>query len=96
MAQAANTGRGVLSPFHRALAGFVISVTAAIAQTPPDEILLKDYKPRSIFKIPETGIEKARYPYFRKYHWPMHAFALPDEVLKKVYRENASKFLRAN
>ena len=30
------------------------------------------------------------YPvYFRKYHWPMHAFALPDEVLKKVYRHNA-------
>src|SRR5437773_7901512 len=26
----------------------------------------------------------------------MHAFALPDEVLKKIYRENASKFLRAN
>ena len=31
------------------------------AQTPPDEILLKDYKPRSIFKIPETRVEKARY-----------------------------------
>ena len=27
--------------------------------------------------------------YFRKYHWPMHAWALPDEVLKKIYRENA-------
>src|SRR5213592_3810236 len=32
-----------------------------LAQTPPEEILLKDYKPRSIFKIPETRIEKARY-----------------------------------
>src|ERR1051326_502999 len=32
------------------------------AQTPPEEILLKDYKPRSIFRIPETRIEKARYP----------------------------------
>ena len=33
----------------------------ASAQTPPEEILLKDYKPRSIFKIPETRVEKARY-----------------------------------
>jgi hypothetical protein len=32
------------------------------AQTTPDEILLKDYRPRSIFKIPETSVEKARYP----------------------------------
>src|SRR5436190_18343814 len=31
------------------------------AQT-PDEILLKDYHPKSIFKIPETRVEKARYP----------------------------------
>jgi len=28
----------------------------------PDEILLKEYTPRSIFKIPETRVEKARYP----------------------------------
>src|SRR6266567_1953028 len=33
----------------------------ASAQTTPEEILLKDYKPRSIFKIPETRVEKARY-----------------------------------
>lgn len=32
------------------------------AQTPPDQILLKDYRPRSIFKIPETHVDKARYP----------------------------------
>jgi hypothetical protein len=36
--------------------------TAAFAQTPPDQILLKDYSPHSIFKIPQTPIEKARYP----------------------------------
>jgi hypothetical protein len=23
------------------------------------------------------------------YHWPMHGFGLPDDVLKKVYRETA-------
>ena len=32
-----------------------------LGQTPPDQILLKDYQPRSIFKIPETRVEKARY-----------------------------------
>jgi uncharacterized protein len=31
------------------------------AQTTPDQILLKDYRPRSIFKLPETRVEKARY-----------------------------------
>ena len=40
----------------------VLSVLTAVAGTPPDEILLKDYKPRSIFRIPETRVEKARYP----------------------------------
>src|SRR6266536_2886548 len=34
----------------------------ASGQTLPDQILLKDYQPRSIFKIPETSVEKARYP----------------------------------
>ena len=31
------------------------------AQTPPDQVLLKDYRPRSIFKIPRTQVEKARF-----------------------------------
>lgn len=34
---------------------------AASGQTPPDQLLLKDYHPRSIFKIPQTRVEKARY-----------------------------------
>src|SRR5258708_35064447 len=70
---------------------------SASAQTPPEQVLLKDYRPKSIFKIPETRIEKARYlvidvhsHYFAKYHWPMHAFALPDVVLNKICHENAA------
>ena len=35
---------------------------SASAQTPPDQILLKDYLPRSIFRLPETRVAKARYP----------------------------------
>jgi predicted TIM-barrel fold metal-dependent hydrolase len=37
-------------------------VSTASAQTPPDKLLLKDYKPRSIYRIPETRVEKARFP----------------------------------
>lgn len=52
---------GLLSAFHRAQLLLVIAAPVLAAQTPPDEILLKDYRPRSIFKIPESRIPKARY-----------------------------------
>jgi uncharacterized protein len=32
------------------------------AQTTPEQLLLKDYHPKSIFRIPETRVEKAKYP----------------------------------
>ena len=35
---------------------------AAPAQTAPDQLLLKDYRPRSIYNLPQTRVEKARYP----------------------------------
>ena len=28
------------------------------------------------------------------YHWPMHGFGLPDDVLKKMYRDNALNAFR--
>jgi hypothetical protein len=34
---------------------------AALAQTAPDQLLLKEYRPRSIYKIPQTQVETARY-----------------------------------
>jgi predicted TIM-barrel fold metal-dependent hydrolase len=48
----------------RLLCGGAILAPGAITsgQTPPDQILLKDYRPRSIFRIPETRVEKARFP----------------------------------
>ncbi|HLH53939.1 MAG TPA: amidohydrolase family protein [Verrucomicrobiae bacterium] len=57
MRRSARTGVSVVN--HLALA--LISLASAGAQTTPDEILLKDYKPHSIFQIPETRIERARY-----------------------------------
>lgn len=47
---------------------------------------------RVTFRLLETADEHFYPAYFRKYHWPMHAFDLPDEVLEKIYRENARKF----
>ena len=32
------------------------------AQTAPDKLLLKDYKPKSIYHVPVTKVEKAKYP----------------------------------
>ncbi|MHB1307971.1 MAG: amidohydrolase family protein [Limisphaerales bacterium] len=39
-----------------------VLATSTLAQTPPDQLLLKDYRPRSIFNVPETRVEKARFP----------------------------------
>ena len=50
---------------------------------------------RVTFRLLETADEHFYPAYFRKYHWPMHDFALPDEVLKRVYRENALRLLPA-
>jgi predicted TIM-barrel fold metal-dependent hydrolase len=46
---------------------------------------------RVTFRLMETSDEHFYPSYFRKYHWPMHAWALPDGVLKKIYRDNALK-----
>ncbi len=45
------------------------------------------------FRILETEDEHFYPAYFGKYHWPLHGLALPDGVLRKVYRENALKIL---
>src|SRR5204862_456108 len=36
--------------------------TPLFAQTVPDQVLLKEYRRRSIFTIPETKIDKAKFP----------------------------------
>ncbi len=48
---------------------------------------------RVTFRLLETADEHFYPAYFAKYHWPMHALELPDEVLKKVYRDNALRVL---
>jgi predicted TIM-barrel fold metal-dependent hydrolase len=51
---------------------------------------------RVTFRLLETSDEHFYPKYFAKYHWPMHAFALPDAVLKKLYRDNALKLFSPN
>ncbi|MGD0923215.1 MAG: hypothetical protein ABSA70_15845 [Terriglobia bacterium] len=38
------------------------TVPADSAQVLPDQLLLKDYRPKSVYKIPVTEIKKAKYP----------------------------------
>jgi predicted TIM-barrel fold metal-dependent hydrolase len=44
---------------------------------------------RVTFRILETADEHFYAAHLRNYHWPLYGFELPDEVLKKLYRENA-------
>ena len=69
------------------LRGFVVSVVfcgAAFAQAPatgtrpPDEILLKDYRPVSIHKVPVTSVPRARYPAIDMHSHP--GAKTPEEV----------------
>jgi predicted TIM-barrel fold metal-dependent hydrolase len=78
---------------HRArIPGFTAAILAALvlgavvvgAQAPgapakaPDQILLKDYKPVSLHKVPVTNVAKARYPIIDMHS---HAYAkTPEEV----------------
>jgi predicted TIM-barrel fold metal-dependent hydrolase len=48
---------------------------------------------RETFRILESEDEHFYPVYFRAYHWALNGLGLPDAVLKKVYRENASKIL---
>jgi uncharacterized protein len=53
-------------------------VPGSSAQVLPDQLLLKDYRPKSVFKIPITEIRKAKYPIVDVHH---HArVKTPDDV----------------
>ncbi|MFC2089566.1 amidohydrolase family protein [Bacteroidota bacterium] len=44
------------------------------------------------FRLLETNDEHIYLPY-NTYHWPLHALNLEDNILKKIYRENALKLV---
>jgi hypothetical protein len=107
-----------------------IAAQSATSSPAPDQLLLKDYRPKSLFKIPQTRVEKARFPVFDMhshdyvktaadvdqwvrtmdavglaktvilagstgpqciYHWPLYGFGLSEDILKKIYFDNARK-----
>lgn len=41
---------------------FLMSINSSYCQTPADQILLKNYRPKSIYKVPVSIVEKAKYP----------------------------------
>lgn len=56
-------------------AAILLLATTLGAQS-PDQLLLKDYRPRSIYRIPVTRVEKARFPVVDMHS---HAYAETDE-----------------
>jgi len=46
-----------------------------------------------VFRILETDDEHFYQQDYFNYHWPLHGFGLPDEILKKLYHENAQKLM---
>lgn len=48
---------------------------------------------KTTFRILETDDEHFYEQDLFNYHWPLYGLSLPDEVLRKIYHENAEKFL---
>jgi predicted TIM-barrel fold metal-dependent hydrolase len=48
---------------------------------------------RSTFRILESADEHFYYTDLFNYHWPLHGFALENDILKKLYHDNAAKLL---
>jgi predicted TIM-barrel fold metal-dependent hydrolase len=60
----------------------------ALAQTPAEGLHLKDYRPRSIYEIPRTAVEKARY---RVIDLHTHPYAkTPEEVAQWIKNMEAA------
>jgi predicted TIM-barrel fold metal-dependent hydrolase len=54
------------------------SSESLIAQTDPEKLLLKDFRPKSIYNVPVTKIEKAKYPIIDVHS---HAYAYTQKEL---------------
>jgi hypothetical protein len=57
------------------------SALPAAAQAPPDRLLLKDYRPRSIYNVPKTDVKKAKYPILDAH---CHHFPQPGHIIEMV------------
>ena len=59
---------------------FLFSQILVYSQTEPEQILLKNYRPQSIYKVPVTKIEKARYPIIDMHS---HPYAIGEEQISE-------------
>ena len=73
------------------LASFAYPQTTPHNQTPPSDLLLKDYRPRSIYGIPSVVIKKAKYPVIDMAARP---FAKSEEELSEWVRAMDSSGIR--
>ena len=64
-----------------ALYAQIVVVPALFAQTGPDNLLLKNYRPKSIYKVPVTDIKKAKYPAIDMHS---HAYTKTPEAGRSV------------
>jgi uncharacterized protein len=66
---------------HLVLIGFLSFTLCAFASSPdssPETLLLKDFRPRSIYRIPQTRVTKARFPVIDMH---THDYAKTDQQL---------------
>lgn len=68
--------------FAAPVAALVLSA-AAVAQDLPEKLLLKDYRPKSIYKTPRTDVLKAKYPVIDVHS---HAYAKTAEQIAEWVR----------
>ena len=71
--------RGLVLPLAFCGAGFAQAQVPAPGAKTPDEILLKDFRPVSLHKVPVTTVAKARYPVIDMHAHPRYA-KTPEEV----------------
>ena len=62
----------IINPVLMVLIVLYLTPSTGLTQTTPDNLLLKDYRPVSIYNIPKTDIKKAKYPII-----DMHAHPYP-------------------
>jgi predicted TIM-barrel fold metal-dependent hydrolase len=66
--------------FSSVMAFLFFAVSFSMAQSNPENLLLKNYRPESIYKIPVSHIEKARYPVIDMHS---HAYARGPEAIDR-------------
>jgi hypothetical protein len=57
---------------------------ADLSKIPPDKLLLKDYRPKSIYKIPQTEITRAKFPVIDVHCHGARPAARVSEMLKNM------------